>query len=238
MIRLDEEQDPCTVLDIRGTHGSGKSHIVRELIKMSPPWEPVMGVGRVQPKGPTKERILGLGCKEWNVAVVGQYREGFATGGCDGIKEPAEIVKRLLFLSRRFRYVILEGVLVAHTYERYHDVARENPHLEYHFLFLDTPLELCLKRVRERNANSPRKVPGFRDLHVLKDHEQIGGNVRRKLEKAGHLVETLSHTNPMPRILELLCRNQPRPDPKRARIPGGGGSSPPSTRATSSGGRS
>jgi hypothetical protein len=206
---------PRVVVDIRGTHGSGKTHVMRTLLGMTP-WESYVGPGRASKKGPVKDRHLGFTSDEWNAAIVGNYDPAKTSGGCDIIQDPEEVVRRVVHFSTARRLVFLEGILVAHTFQRYNDLAvelegvgggpfDEPTGLEYRFYFLDTPLDLCLERVRARNASSEAgNVRPFREDNVRKDHHNIWDLVRAKCLRAGRNVRILDYRRPVEQLVEEL----------------------------------
>lgn len=186
------------VIDIRGTHGSGKSHIIRKLMSYYT-WKPFMGEGRATKKGPVKIRHLGFECKQMNAIVLGNYAEGVPSGGCDNIQDPEEVVRRVKLFNTTHKYVFMEGILVSHTFARYSELAFELG--DYWFCFLNTPLEVCIERVKSRNANSAStNIRPFNDLNIRKDYRQIYEVVRNKCIAAGHKVVVLNYRCPIAQL--------------------------------------
>jgi hypothetical protein len=84
------------------------------------------------------------------VFVVGPYVT--ACGGCDAIATQDEICDRIRIYSG-LGDVLVEGLLMSHSFARYvaldrELLARDGTHCIW--AFLDTPLEVCLDRVRAR----------------------------------------------------------------------------------------
>lgn len=171
------------ILNIRGTHGSGKSWIVHKLLT----------------EGSVQLDDQGHWIQRWDCGVVGRYSN--ICGGCDGIKTANEVVRRVKSFSGMFQHVVFEGILVSHTFKRYSDLAFELP--DFWFLFLDTPLATCLARVKARRLERGNKKP-FDPKNVIKDYYNIWKNVRRKCLGSGHNVKILNWMDPMPRVLEML----------------------------------
>lgn len=184
-----------TVLDIRGTHGSGKSHIVHSLMKMSKV-TPI--TGEVYGK---RDQHMGYCLKKWDAAIIGKYEN--VCGGCDGVGKADEICRRVRMLSKPYSFVILEGILVAHTFKRYHELANEIG--DYRFLFLNTPLSKCIGRVLARRRASGNSKPLKTD-NIRHDYKQIWIRTRAKLEEAGHYVRVLDWRDPMSVVLEELSK--------------------------------
>jgi len=176
------------IFDIRGTHGSGKSWIVHQLLKKFD-FEPVEQLGI----------HLGYYSQQLDTGILGKYRN--ICGGCDGIKSADEVCRRVRLFKEKYHHTILEGILVSHTFKRYHELAEELG--DYTFLFLDTPEEVCIARVRKRRFHAGRTKP-FNPFHLKNDYRQIWTNVRVKMGEAGHNIVVLNHRDPMPQVLELL----------------------------------
>jgi hypothetical protein len=171
------------ILNIRGTHGSGKSWVVHQLLKE--PNEAIDDYGYYIPK--------------WDCGVVGRYNT--PCGGCDGIKSADEVVKRVRAFYGMFRHVVFEGILVSHTFKRYSDLADELP--GFWFLFLDTPLATCISRVkarREEKGNDKLLDP----TNVIKDWHTVWEKVQEKCRSYHHNVKILNWMDPMPQILQML----------------------------------
>src|SRR5690606_34851729 len=130
------------ILDIRGTHGSGKSTCVRMLLDHYSGWDhPILEEGE----------HIGYELPDVDAAVVARYTD--TGGGCDAVRGgPKEVVRRVRTLFRQHRHVVLEGILVAHTFQRYADLADELGRDSYLFMFLNTPLRNCIARVRGRRV--------------------------------------------------------------------------------------
>lgn len=178
------------VIDIRGTHGSGKTHLVRSLLQRYQ-HEPIEDQGT----------HLGYHLLDVDTAVVGSYDR--VCGGCDGIGSADEVVERVRVFSKVFKHVVLEGILVAHTFKRYSLLADELKHYGYNFCFLDTPLNVCIERVRQRRLERGATKP-FNPKNTVKDWGNINKRVKHKMATAGHTVYSLSHIDPMPIVLNLL----------------------------------
>ena len=176
------------ILNIRGTHGSGKSWLVHQLLSKGN--EPITnGYGS----------ILGYELPWCGGSVVGKYVT--ACGGCDGIKTADEVCSRVREFSKRFDHVVFEGILVSHTFKRYSALANELDN--FWFLFLDTPLAMCISRVKARRKAKGNTKP-FDPRNVVKDYHNVYGTVKQKCLDAQHNVEVLSWKDPLPRVLEML----------------------------------
>lgn len=164
------------IINIRGTSGSGKSSLVRELMNQADEIEeirPASAGGKL-----VGYSLEGLADKD--VHVVGSYHT--ACGGCDGIKTQDEVCARV----RRFAkmgHVVFEGLLISHIYGRYKALHQELDGLmgqgPYHWLFLDTPLEVCLENVAKRREARGNTAPLNPTNTIQKWHDS-----RRVFDKA------------------------------------------------------
>lgn len=182
------------IIDIRGTNGSGKSWVVHHLLDTLPT------VNILTPYHPRKKReTLGYILTDYDAAVVGQYKR--TCGGCDTIKTADKIEARIRVFARTYKKVILEGITVSHTFERYNNLALDLGD-DYYFLFLDTTLETCIERVKARRVDRDNEKT-FDPRNVVSDYERVLV-AKRKLTEAGRKVIALNHLDPIPQVMELL----------------------------------
>ena len=188
------------ILDIRGTHGSGKSYIPHQIIKAAreKPETVPLTLRKGQDPNSEKEGVLIVSLR---LAIVGLYDR--TCGGCDGIKTADEVCRRTRQFASIFKNVMLEGILVAHTFKRYAALAEELKERNYKFCFLDTPLDVCIKRVVDRRA-AKGKTGYFDPKNVEKDYHRIWERLRFDCINAGLTVVILDHRDPLPQIYEEL----------------------------------
>lgn len=152
------------IFDIRGTHGSGKSTIPRTILEQCDSVVlrglPFTYEGRIG--------VLGYYVPELNLYILGKYET--ACGGCDGIKTQDEIKSRVEHF-RKLGHVLLEGILVAHTFGPWLHFSAGLP---WHFCFLDTPLSECERRVDARRAEAG-KGPLANKGNIIRDYGRIMG---------------------------------------------------------------
>lgn len=156
------------VFDIRGTHGSGKSFLPKTILQKHEHTAinglPLTYEGRVG--------VLGYHVPDLNLYILGKYTT--ACGGCDGIKTQDEVKARLkVFLKKG--HVMLEGILVAHTYQPWVEFAKDieaTYDADWNFLMLDTGVEECVMRVNHRRALAG-KGPIENEGNIRRDHARI-----------------------------------------------------------------
>ncbi|RJR13384.1 hypothetical protein C4588_01080 [Candidatus Parcubacteria bacterium] len=143
-------------VDIRGTNGSGKTTVVRRFLQNK-----------------TIEIVEGdTFVKDFHIWTVGRYDRA-ECGGADGVQPIDEIEQRVKSYNR----CIVEGVIVSHSFARWYEVARSKRN--YFFVFLDTPLDICVERVKKRREAKGNTRP-LNTKWLVKDYYQIQ-RVREKL---------------------------------------------------------
>ena len=180
-----------TILNIRGTHGSGKSWVIHQLLKL--PYTFLVD---------EDQKPLGYRLIKQDVAIVGKYAN--QCGGCDGIKAAEEVVRRVRMFAASYRHVIFEGILVSHIYQRYANLAKELAEHDFRFLFLNTPLKVCIRRVEQRRKEQGNYKP-LNPTNVIKDWHRVGTRVRNKCLADGLTVVDLNWRDPLPQIMALLA---------------------------------
>lgn len=137
------EEAKYSVFDIRGTNGSGKSSLVRNILK------------RHKNELKLDEDIPYHFIPELNLCVLGRYdKQG---SGVDNIKGSDRLQE---FMRDKLKHhnVMLEGVIVSHVFERWDKMA-DSENWNYHFFYLKVDIEECIERVKERRAKNGNNKP-------------------------------------------------------------------------------
>jgi len=183
------------VIDIRGTHGSGKSTIPTTIIKLYDS-VPIIGTPLTL-EG--RSGVLGYDIPELNLRIVGPYNS--ACGGCDQVKTQAEIKARV-DAWRVDGNVMLEGILVSHTFQPWLEFSEDK---NWHFLFLDTPMQTCIDRVLARRAAKGNDKP-FNPKNLVKDWTQIR-SLQPKFAAKGRKSHWVEHGMAYEQVLSYLENN-------------------------------
>jgi uridine kinase len=171
------------VYNVRGTNGSGKTTIVRGIIKASKA-EPLAWRTRAKPEA------YGGKLDGKRIAILGSYET--VCGGMDtitDINEAAEIIVRYA-TSRKFDLVLYEGLFISHmigTVGRAITPFKDRVTLA----FLDTPLDTCISRVVGRRLERGNANP-FDPKNVVRDFDAVR-NCRRNCIAQGFQVLDLDH---------------------------------------------
>jgi hypothetical protein len=176
------------IIDLRATHGGGKSYIIHTLLER-------YGNKEIIEAG----KLIGHYMPDLGAAVVGPYNR--VCGGADSVKSQEDIFRRVRMFKEQYRHVFLEGILVAHTFSSYDSLARELGN--YTFCFLNTPLPNCIARVRARRVKKGNRKP-LDPKNIIKDHHTVQVKLPGKFREAGHRVVILDWEDPIPQVLELL----------------------------------
>lgn len=131
------------IINLRGTNGSGKSTAARSMLRHD------SLLPEIREKG-SNVTIMGVNClTDGRTILVGPYPEG-KTGGCDRVKT-FEIMRGAIRRACDMRYpiVIFESVTVSTVFGSWADFCQQEP---FWWVYLNTPLDVCIERVKLRNG--------------------------------------------------------------------------------------
>lgn len=187
-----------TIINIRGTNGSGKTTLARGLA--GPQASEVILTWYKQPRkdGSTYDRSIP-GLQGSGVTLVGPYREGLKTGGCDGIKTQDLVGQAVEAAAPLGPVTVFEGIVISTIYERWAAFAKRRG--DVMFMFLSTPLEECLRRIQQRNGGKDIKED------LVADKVRSIEATRVKLVAAGLPVHVLDwQGDPVAEAQEIIAR--------------------------------
>lgn len=177
----------------RGTSGSGKTTIVRAILDVS---------GATPYKlHRNKVRMYRGEFQGVELFVLGDYRG--QCGGCDTIQPYADILPLISYVMERTEpsLLVYEGLLISHSLGTIGELVKPYGH-RHIMAFLDTPLNVCLDRVKSRRLERGQLAP-LNPANTTKDH----GSVARCKERAqaqGFTVRTIRHDESISQSLEIL----------------------------------
>lgn len=151
------ENSKLTLINIRGTSGSGKSYIIHNILKHGT-WK----------KWVFENKVLGYYNEDIRWFVVGSYEN--TCGGCDGIKTQDEVQEHIKQWVDAGYNVIFEGLLISTLSSRWINLAQElSNRVNTLFYYLSTPLEECISRVVKR-----RQLKGnFREFNAENTSKRV-----------------------------------------------------------------
>lgn len=131
------------IFTLRGTNGSGKSTVARALMQRASGRRPIYGV-----LGARLPEAYQLNFRDVKrpLYLIGPYLS--ACGGCDQLKDFDQVLE----LVRKYKdrgHLLFEGVIMATTYGRI-GAMLETHKKDVVWVFLETPLAECIRRVQER----------------------------------------------------------------------------------------
>lgn len=198
-----------TIVNIRGTHGSGKSTIATRIMNKYGYIEHIK-ISADGMKARTAGYIVPIKRGE-TLFIVGKYET--ACGGCDGIQPYSDIWPRVAAAAEDHHHVLFEGALISTTYG---SIGQESEFFgnDFVFAFMDTPLEECVRRVNARRA--ARGAGPIEDIKNIAGKHATIAALRSKLmyghqtpaasrgEVPKRKVADIDHTQPLRTTLKLF----------------------------------
>lgn len=156
-------------VNVRGCNGSGKTTLLRMLARsIECRVEPITVFHNVKNIGRVAHSPIPVTLTPDGIAMVGDYTSGAGgiTAGCDKIKTQEAAKNVLEAIAVKYpdcKVIMFEGVVISTIFEPWLNWEREHGGMLW--AFLDTPLEVCLKRIQERNGGKPVKEDQIADKH-------------------------------------------------------------------------
>jgi hypothetical protein len=180
------------IVNLRGTHGSGKSTAVKRIIERFGA-QPCRFGKKERPEAYVMQTPFG------RLYVAGPYHT--PCGGCDAIQPYSRIWPMVESLAES-GHVLFEGALVSGSYgsigeasERYGD--------EFVFAFMDTPLEECLRRIKaRRQARGDNRT--LDPTNTISKYKGVARVRERLLNGLDRRVVDIDHRKPVPQLLRIL----------------------------------
>ena len=174
------------LLKLHGTSGSGKSTIARGLMEK----------GKTTLQMDVPAYAVNIPDLEEVLFILGTYNT--QCGGCDTLTAGQQI--ELIHYFAPKGHVFYEGLLGSEYYGKLGE-ASERYGDEHVFAFLDTPIELCIERIKARRLAKGNNKPlnedntrgRIRKIQMLKD----------KLIRTERNVVTLDHKNALEQVYNL-----------------------------------
>lgn len=187
-----------TIVNLRGTHGSGKSTVAQRILAKYPHTE-YNPMGARRPQG----YLVNLPGNK-TLAIAGPYAT--ACGGCDAVQPYATVWPLVERLAGEADHVLFEGALISTTYGSI-GAASEDYGDDIVFAFMDTPLATCVDRVNQRRA--ARGVAALEDITNVESKWWTITRLRDKLTSGTdkvpkRKVAVINHKEPTKAVLALL----------------------------------
>lgn len=178
------------IISLRGCSGAGKSTVAFEIMKRWPFKELLDGTGKIM----GYQGDIGL---DKPLLIVGKYKT--QCGGCDSIHTQQEIYDRVIEYAKQ-GHVLFEGLLLSGGYGKVGSLSEVLP--DFVFATLDTPLDVCLDRVRQRRLKAGNEKP----LNTKNTESKFKSTrqVHTRMTAEGKRAVWIDHTNAMESVLALL----------------------------------
>lgn len=190
------------VVNLRGTHGAGKSTAVVEILATWPNRELYLN-----------GKLVGYRvdwCRKEPLYVVGPYRT--ACGGCDAIQPYDRIWPLVRGVALAGHHCLFEGALVSCSYGSIGEASEQLPNsVKFVFATLDTPLATCVQRVNERRAAKGR--PPLEDTRNIDSKFKSVQSSHLKAVDRGRRVCLIHHERAAQEVLALFGVKLPK-EPK------------------------
>lgn len=178
---------------IRGTNGTGKTTIVRALLKQA----------NARPHHYEKNKVRSYRGELFGTPIyfLGSYETN--CGGCDtipSVAKVAELLERYMTIDYERCIVVFEGLMISHMLGTVGAMQEKLGKDRNILAYLDTPLELCIQRVVDRRV-AQGDLREFNPRNVILDHERVILN-KRRAEKLGYRVVTIDHRNAYHHVYE------------------------------------
>ena len=194
-----------TIVNVRGSNGSGKSSLVRQLMEYLGPADLFKFDGK--PAGYRFSRPDGQ-----RIFVMGMYRT--PCGGLDSTfsyRDAADDVILCIDLLADKGHVVCEGVVAMSSYgfARLSSLATSQEEKGNHVVFalLDTPLEICIERTEARRAAKAtlkgKESKPFDPQNLSAKYHGVHKDQKR-LAGAGYDCRMLPYQDPLPTLLQWL----------------------------------
>jgi hypothetical protein len=165
------------IINLRGTSGSGKTVLARQIMALYPNCKPVMVGGRMRPIA-----YVYSGAGDKSLAVIGSYEA--TCGGCDNVGSYGETFRLVRTYDAENCHVLFEGLIIVH--EVNNTAALHTNGLPLQVIALDTPIEVCVACV---NARRKAKKPDAEPVNPKNTEDKWHGMQRAIVRLKGHGVK-------------------------------------------------
>src|SRR5580765_5586023 len=178
------------LVKLHGTSGSGKSTVARSLMELGK----ITLLDRAYEVDPQDWIVTGI---DQPIYILGTYNS--QCGGCDTLTAGEQI--ELIHTYAKLGHVFYEGLLGSEYYGKLGEASE--PYGRHHvFAFLNTPIELCIDRVKARRLLKGNTKPLNEDntRNRVRKIEML----RQKLINQGRNVVDIDHKIASQQVMQLF----------------------------------
>jgi len=187
------------IINIRGTSGTGKSTLVREVMRRYEDKSVVTQTGRKRPVGYLLRRQAGYpGSQPAGLFVAGHYET--ACGGCDTLPSYEVVDKLVREYHGQGHHVLFEGLLLSGDAKWCGAMHRDG--LPLLVVALDVPIAICVASIEERRRarGDGRPLNPSNTIAKVKATQLSMG----RLQREGVQAEWHGRESALRRVLEAL----------------------------------
>ena len=178
------------IVNLRGPSGSGKSYVGHQLLE-------IFGGEELYELGWNKRspRLVGYKLPD-NFYLLGSYR---AKGGGLDTLSPHDRSALLPLIERyaAMGHVFFEALVISSTVPAYVEIAKRATQ-PFVFAFLDTPIDLCIQRIYQRNGGKPIKEDAVRG------HHKYMKRIEQRLREAGMFTMGIDHEDSVQQVVKVF----------------------------------
>jgi len=177
--------------NLRGTNGSGKTFVARNLLKKF--WGcPIRRTER------GKVEVYEGNMNGIPLFFLGSYET--QCGGCDTIPSVGRVAELLKDLMSRPEHgiVFFEGLMISHMLGTVGAMQAQLGKQNNVLAFLDTPLEVCIERVKLRRLERGNEKP-FDPRNIVADHPRVRSCMAKAIQQ-GYKVIVINHDNALEQV--------------------------------------
>lgn len=190
------------IVNLRGTSGSGKSTVAFTMLKQFPHQELKGSDGKI--KGYSID-ASSYGVKS-PIYLLGKYTT--VCGGCDQITTQQEAADRAIKAWESGGHVLMEGLLASAAGTGGAVTKTISETGEAVFAILDTPLEVCIERVKNRRLARGDERP-FNTKNTNDKYTQTHSTAKA-LVNAGLDVRYINHMDSFSEVMNIFLQAEKR----------------------------
>jgi adenylate kinase family enzyme len=183
------------IIKLHGTSGSGKTSVARGLMEMAGPITEIRNQSGSWPEA----YMFGLKDVSRPVIVLGPYVS--ACGGLDCVPNVDDHM-RMIKTYASHGNVFYESLLGSEYYGRIGKFTEQYGD-EHVFAFLDTPIEVCIERVKKRREEAGNKKP-LNEANTRGRIVKIERLKHRLIHEFHRRVENIDHTDAVSQVYKLF----------------------------------